>query len=117
VGLGAVAFPIPKEQTREISSISNGDELDQYQLEIDDGAPVGRYYDDYFIFAQSFIPTKSILTRVELMVFRNSTTTYDYVLSIREDLNGADLTSVSVAADEFLRSLHAVMSKTLPAYP
>ncbi|UCF13428.1 MAG: PKD domain-containing protein [Thermoplasmatales archaeon] len=42
--------------------------------------------------AQSFIPTKEILTRVELLIGKNSTATHPYVLAIREELNGSDLT-------------------------
>ena len=86
------------------SMMMNRDELDQYQLEMDWFGPVGRFFlnGEYYILAQAFIPTKNILTRVEIMVGRNSTTTYDYVLSIRDDLNGTDLTSVNVAADQIV---------------
>jgi len=80
------------------------DELDQYQPEMDFFAPVGQIYfapDINYISAQSFIPTKNVLTRVEIMVGKNSTTTYDYTLTIRDDLVGSDLTSLSLSPENF----------------
>jgi hypothetical protein len=87
-----------------ILSTSGTDELDQYQPEMDFFAPVGRIFlapDLNYITAQSFIPTKNVLTRVEIMVGKNSTTTYDFNLAIRVNLLGADLTSLSLGAENF----------------
>jgi hypothetical protein len=39
-----------------------------------------------------------MLTRVELMIGKESTTTYDLTVGIRDDLNGSDITSVSLPA-------------------
>ena len=80
----------------ENNIIEDGNELDQYQLEMDGWGPIGREPDSpYYIVAQAFTPTKSILTRVELMVSKNVTTTYNLTLAIRDNLTGPDLTSIS----------------------
>ena len=108
-GLGAVAFPFDEIKTdavrieNEISTISLDDELDQYQTEIDTGGFIGQfplppYYN--MSMAQSFIPQKAVLTRVQLLIGKNATTTYPYVLVIREDLTGENLAVASVSADD-----------------
>ena len=82
----------------ENNIIKDGDELDQYQLEMYSFGYIGRTPDSphiYYIVAQGFTPTKSILTRVELMVSKNVTTTYDLTLAIRDNLTGPDLISIS----------------------
>ena len=88
----------------EIPIISGSDVLDQYQPEMNFFAPVGPIFlapDINYMSAQSFTPSKDILTRVELMAGKNSTTTYDFNLAIRDDLLGADLTSLSLGAENF----------------
>jgi hypothetical protein len=55
-----------------------------------------------FSVAQSFKPQKSVLTRVELYVGRNSTTTYDYVVVIRDNLTHEDLTQTSVSSGDIV---------------
>jgi len=88
----------------KINSNIFDDELDQYQYDFNFFAPVGPIYispDINYMAAQSFIPTKHVLTRVELLVAKNSTTTYDYTLAIRDDLSGADLTTLSLSPDHF----------------
>jgi len=88
----------------DILTISGFDELDQYQPVMNFFAPVGPVYlapDINYMSAQSFIPTKNVLTRVELMAGKNSTTTFDFNLAIRDDLLGADLTSISLSPDAF----------------
>lgn len=84
--------------------LMRSDVLDQSQPLWNWFAPIGPIYlvagRPNYIVAQSFTPTKPILTRVELMIGRNSTTTYDYTLAIRDALNGPDLTSESVAAGQ-----------------
>jgi len=108
-GLGAVAeqFDLKKIDTKsweqiQPSSLSGADVLDQYQLAWDMLMPVGYYnYDEnYYIIAQTFTPTFPVLTRVELLIFRNLHATYDYTVAIRDDLNGTDLTSINVPASE-----------------
>jgi hypothetical protein len=49
---------------------------------------------------QSFIPTKTVLTRVELYIRKVGSPTTDVVLSVRSSLTGADLISVSKPASQ-----------------
>jgi hypothetical protein len=80
------------------------DELDVNQSQMNFFAPVGPIFlapHINYISAQSFIPTKSVLTRVEIMAGKNSTTTFDFTLAIRDDLLGPDLTSLSLSAAAF----------------
>jgi hypothetical protein len=111
-GLEAVALPFPPTetsnqhwtQTSEISS-TRGDVLDQSQPTMNWFGPIGQCYltgNLNYVIAQSFVPTKNLLTRVELMIGKNTTTTYDYTVTIRDAYNGSDLTSVSVPADQIL---------------
>lgn len=84
------------------------DELDQNQSEQTDGLamPVGRFTfldHNYSIqVAQSFIPTKELLTRVELFMGKNATTTYPLVVAIRDNLTHTNLVETSVATDHFI---------------
>lgn len=109
-GLEAVALPFHMaetdvqtwKQTPQKTGYGD-DELDQSQLLMDWFGPVGKspiWGNLYYIIAQTFTPTKNLLTRVELFVGKNSSTTYDYTVGIRDDLNGSDLASVSVPAAE-----------------
>jgi len=50
--------------------------------------------------AQSFVPTKNELTRVELFVYKHGTMNADFVVSIREELTGSDLTVASKQANQ-----------------
>jgi len=83
-----------------------GDELDQSQTVMTENAalPVGQIPipDNItnFQVAQSFIPTKEVLTRVELYIGKNSTATYPYVLAVRADLTGEDMTLTSVDPED-----------------
>jgi len=84
-----------------------GDELDQYQTNYDEycTAPIGYFpYNTTWnvSIAQSFTPTKEILTRVELYVGKNVTAYIPYVLAIRDNLTGENLTLASVNPDEFM---------------
>ena len=111
-GLEAVAVPFNHELTgmqpwgtTPAPSVFHADVLDQQQPNFDFMGPIGRGYmwgDLYYIIAQTFTPTKPVLTRVELMVGKNSTATYDYTVSIRDALNGPDLTSVSVPPSQIV---------------
>jgi len=82
------------------------DELDQYQTEMTENIflLVGQFtiFENplYLQTAQSFIPTKDILTRVELYIGKNSTTTYPYVLSIKDNLTHEDLTTISLDPED-----------------
>jgi hypothetical protein len=83
--------------------LCNVDELDQSQELYNFFGPVGSgplWNFSNYILAQSFTPTKNILTRIELYIGKNSTTTFDYTVAIRDDLNGSDLASVNLSAAE-----------------
>jgi hypothetical protein len=78
------------------------DELDQYQEVMTENAvaivgqvPIPENITNIQV-AQSFIPTKEIITRAELYIARNSTTTYPINVSIRAELTEEDLTKISI---------------------
>ena len=50
------------------------------------------------LMAQSFVPTKDVLTRVELFIGKNSTTTYPYHVAIREELAEENIVETTVDA-------------------
>jgi hypothetical protein len=95
----------------EISSVSAyQDELDQFQLDQTEGyaIPVGALYipdpptNLNVQVAQSFIPTKEILTRAELLVGKNYTASHPYVLAIREELTEENIVEINVNPDQFV---------------
>ena len=88
-----------------ILSNSENDELDQYQKEFGGGSiAVGNDTANgkYVIAAQSFIPTKNTLTRVEIIAGKSPTAIDNYTLAIRDNLLGQDLTSLSLSPDNFV---------------
>jgi len=99
-GLGAVAFNV--NISKDVKQTSFFDELDQSQTVMTENAavPVGNVpIPDNPIcvqVAQSFIPTKEVLTRVELFIGKNSTATYPLAVSIREELAEDDLTVIDI---------------------
>ena len=119
-GLGAVGLADnAKENDIQIigdegnTSLLYEDELDQEQPDQTEGygIPVGAIHipeppisdiNLYIQVAQSFIPTKEILTRVELLVGRNSTASYPYVLAIREELTEENIVETSLNPEEFV---------------
>ena len=81
----------------------NRDELDQYQLEMEEyyihiGSDPDITY-DFLTVAQEFKPTKRALTRVELLVCRGVYATYPLTVAIKDDLRGPDLTSISINSE------------------
>jgi len=109
-GLGAAAI-VNKEvkpyMVNDPTTISHDDELDQYQTEVEDGIPVGNFevpsmprYN--WSVAQSFVPTKEVLTRVSLLLARNTTppTVYPIIVTIRNSLTGDNLAVASVEPQE-----------------
>ncbi len=115
--LGAVSASVvtsEKENPLDKRNISTTslyeDELDQNQSEQiqDQFIPVGRVTVAEFTFfvqvAQSFIPTKEVLTRVELFIGKNSTTTYPYVVGIKDNLIHENLREITVPASEIITS-------------
>ena len=97
---GVSALNISKIE--EKSTVLLDDVLDQSQTVMTENValPVGQIpipdNPINFQVAQSFIPSKEILTRVELLIGKNSTATYPYVLAIRGELTGDDLTITSI---------------------
>ncbi len=76
-----------------------GDTLDQSCAETQ-GAGCNLYYpNNAFIYAQSFIPTLSIQTRMQVYMSKIGNPTGTIQVSIRDSLNGQDLTSVNVSID------------------
>jgi hypothetical protein len=106
-GLQAVASPFDKTETNDLPWETSQqvalfpDDLDQSQELMNWFGPIGSgplwgYYN--YIIAQSFTPTKNLLTKVELMIGRNASTTYPVTVAIRSALNGSDLTSITLPA-------------------
>ena len=89
-----------------ISNSNGGDELDQYQINHDEGAvgPIGDFPGMPYnvTFAQSFIPQKEILTRVQLYMGKIITAFYPCIVAIRDNLTEENLVKVSIDPDEFV---------------
>ena len=114
-GLGAVGLA-DKVEENDIQILGDGgntsliceDGLDQEQPDQSDdhAMPVGVFEIEnvtiYVQVAQSFIPTKEILTRVELFVGKNATALYPYVLAIREELTEENIVETSLNPEEFV---------------
>lgn len=89
------------------------DELDQSQTVFnpseDYPIPVGKFdlFNYTIMTAQSFKPTKNMLTRVELFVGRNDSTFHPYVLSIKKDLHGPNLVEKSLNPSAFTTSYYS----------
>jgi len=109
-GLEAVAMPFHMAESdvqtwRVIpqETLFFADNLDQSQELMNWFGPVGSgplWSFKNYIIAQSFTPTKNLLTRIEIMVGKNSTTTHDITIAIRDDLNGSNLASASLPSSE-----------------
>ena len=99
-GFGASALSISK--IKEKSTLLFDDVLDQSQTVMTENTaiPVGNIpipdNPIYVQVAQSFIPTKEILTRLELFIGKNSTAIYPLSVSIREELTEDDLTVIDI---------------------
>lgn len=102
-------IPVLGQQKSRISSddaISNTsstyeDELDQSMTEFNNiMLPIGHIPSSdvnlSIQIAQSFIPTKEVLTRVEVYLLRNTSTTYPLSIGIREELTAPDLVDVNI---------------------
>jgi hypothetical protein len=103
-GSKALKYAKKNDNSWEIQTIeidSNIDNLDQeqkyccgYAFLIDEGSPL----------AQSFKATYKVLTRVELMMVKRYNPG-DMSVSIRKDLDGEDLTSITLASDDIAEDL------------
>lgn len=116
-GFGVSAAPLIKRNINShitdqtYSGEKNGntsiyeDHVDQNQTSYDGVIPVGAYFDgDNHLnvsVAQSFIPTKKILTRVQFFMARNATVSYPCTLAIRDNLTGDNLAVVNVTSSIF----------------
>lgn len=87
--------------------VQSADVLDQHQEVANESIllPVGRLtipdvLDSNFQVAQSFIPQKAILTRVEVSIGKNVTASYPFTLGIRDELTNPDLVAASVSAGD-----------------
>ena len=97
-------------QNKQKNLHTSHDELDQFQLEQTEryNMPVGRFFnpdplvDVYVQVAQSFIPTKDILTRVEILIGKNATASHPYFLAIREELTQENIVEVSCEPEEIV---------------
>jgi len=82
------------------------DELDQIQSEQDWEFPVGVFVIEetslYIQVAQSFIPTKELLTRVELLFEKNASAAYPLTCAIRDNLTRENIVEISLDPDEFI---------------
>jgi len=95
------------ELNKKIFDSSYIDELDQSQVIFEPSddlpIPVGKFplYSFSIQTAQSFKPSKNMLTRIQLFVGRNGSTIYPYTLSIRNNLNGENLVDINVNPSSF----------------
>ena len=78
---------------RVISSASAVEVIDQSQIEWCGCVMFNEYL------AQSFRPTKEILSKVELLLYRFEHPTSDMIVSIRDSLYGEDIVRISVPAE------------------
>lgn len=70
------------------------DELDQYQDEY--SSWLYYLYENQWLY-QPFIPSKQVITRVQLFIFKwNDETNFEITVSIRKEESGVDLTSVTL---------------------
>jgi hypothetical protein len=87
------------------------DELDQSQTIYVNGTivPVGRIsvFQNVLtiLVAQSFIPTKEVLTRVELYMGKNMTASYPLIVGIRDNLTQKNLVETQLGPDHFTGNL------------
>lgn len=103
----AVLLPGSTMVANNKANLQGEDELDQHQETTVEGIllPVGRLFipeivDLNYQTAQSFIPQKAILTRIELSIAKNVTTSYPFTLGIRDELTNPDLVTTTVAAEQ-----------------
>lgn len=93
-----------KECNVSILDTDNPEMLDQYQNDTS-GLPliVGKFPSEdanmSSYIAQSFVPTKEVLTKIELYICKNDSASYPFIVDIREELTGDNLATVSVSPE------------------
>lgn len=90
----------------DTTGITYEDELDQLMTTPDGALPVGCYNFSEnatvnVTVAQSFTPQKEVLTRVQFLMGRNTTTTHPCTLAIRENLTKEDLAVIRLNPNKF----------------
>jgi hypothetical protein len=108
-GLTITASPIKtqdldfQKMNNERTNVLSDDELDQSQTICDAYLSIGLSPDipANMSLAQSFIPQKEVLTRVQLYMAKGAAASYPCVVAIREDLYGENLVAASINPDEF----------------
>jgi hypothetical protein len=114
--LSSLSINTVGENIKSNTIIDDQDEsLDQYQHEYH-GSETNPYY-GYVMFytndskfswwAQSFVPSMPILTRVKLFVFKNNQMDCGFIVSIRSSLYGEDLTKITVNTEKIPTYLEA----------
>ncbi len=83
------------------------DELDQSMTEFEGALPIGGYsiHADTIInisIAQSFMPQKEVVTRIQLYMARNITATQPCSLALRESLTGITIAAARLDASSFI---------------
>ena len=87
---------------------TNTEVLDQYMTNFEGTIPVGRiniFNPDIYInlsVAQSFKPTKEILTKVEFYMGKNETSNQTFYIAIRDNITGENLAVGSADPEDFL---------------
>jgi hypothetical protein len=84
------------------------DEIDQHQIEMNFAWVVGPFPGPYgpwlpdvnYTIAQSFIPTKNVLTRVNISIGKNRTATFPYRVAIKKELSGSDIATAKINAED-----------------
>ena len=95
---------VDKKDIIHTISSSNIDSLDQHQDDFDPGG--GSTVNSIQKFAQSFKPTVTVLTKVDLVVCGSpSVETGSLFISIRDNLDGSILTSISVPHSDIIGNL------------
>jgi hypothetical protein len=103
----AVLLPGSTLVANEKAIRQGADGLDQHQEVTAEGIflPVGRLtipdtIDLNFQVAQSFIPQKAMLTRIEISIGKNVTASYPFTLGIRDELTNQDMVTTNVSAGD-----------------
>jgi PKD repeat protein len=102
-----------------INKLVKSDTLDQFQLSFYPtvGYVIQGRSDGYVCIAQSFIPTLPILTKVELVIGWLTFDSPSVIVSIRDDLNNSDLTSVSIPYFSFPWEFYLINQWTVCDFP
>jgi len=107
-GLGAAVTATHQNQNNPrqnpAPAVFYEDELDQSMTDMDGTLQVGYVilgnYTNLSV-AQSFIPQKEVLTRVQFLMAANTSTTQPCVLAIRDNLTEENLAEISLQPDDF----------------